>query len=429
MTAGNKKQEPIIQVKNISKQYHIGMDRTYKTFAESFTNAVKSPIKSLKHIGHQNDTFWALKDINFEVERGEVVGIIGRNGAGKSTLLKILSRITSPTEGEIRLKGRVGSLLEVGTGFHPELTGRENIYFNGAILGMKKKEIDDKFDEIVKFSGVEKFLDTPVKRYSSGMQVRLAFSVAANLDPEILVVDEVLAVGDAQFQKKCLGKMGEVAEGGRTVLFVSHNMGAISSLCERVIHLKEGLLFDDGPACNVVQNYMEMNTLSCQYFSQPPNHSIPICLIEASVCSDYNNAINSFSRNRPIDVKLKYRVNNKVDSVHVYASVINSEGSIVLGTGDADLRIERFGERNPGTYTCKFTIPGGILNEGLYSISVSLGKPFIINYQENNQIINFNITEIRDEMKYIHHKRPGIIKLDLNWEYFEKEPVIDRQFF
>ena len=208
MTAKSRKEEPIIQVKHISKHYNIGIDKTYKTLSGSITDAVRSPVQTLKGIGKQHDSFWALKDINFEVNRGEVLGIIGRNGAGKSTLLKILSRITSPTEGEIHLRGRVGSLLEVGTGFHPELTGRENIYFNGAILGMKKREIDDKFDEIVKFSGVEKFLDTPVKRYSSGMQVRLAFSVAANLDPEILVVDEVLAVGDARFQKKCLGKMG-----------------------------------------------------------------------------------------------------------------------------------------------------------------------------------------------------------------------------
>jgi len=240
MTAGKRKEEPIIQVKHISKHYNIGMDRTYKTLSGSITDTIRSPVQTLKGIGKQYDSFWALKDINFEVERGEVLGIIGRNGAGKSTLLKILSRITSPTEGEIRLHGRVGSLLEVGTGFHPELTGRENIYFNGAILGMKKREIDDKFDEIVKFSGVEKFLDTPVKRYSSGMQVRLAFSVAANLDPEILVVDEVLAVGDAQFQKKCLGKMSEVAEGGRTVLFVSHNMNAIDHLCNKCLLLEQG---------------------------------------------------------------------------------------------------------------------------------------------------------------------------------------------
>lgn len=255
MTA-SKKEKPIIEVKHLSKQYNIGVDRTYKTFCDSFTSAVRHPLKTLKESHKPNDTFWALKDVNFEVERGDVVGIIGRNGAGKSTLLKILSRITYPTEGEITMRGRVGSLLEVGTGFHPELTGRENIYFNGAILGMKKREIDEKFDEIVKFSGVEKFLDTPVKRYSSGMQVRLAFSVAANLDPEILVVDEVLAVGDAAFQKKCLGKMSEVAEGGRTVLFVSHNMGAVQNLCTTCILLENGETKMIGNTIDVVQAYI-----------------------------------------------------------------------------------------------------------------------------------------------------------------------------
>ena len=209
MTSRNEK--PIIEVKHLSKEYQIGVDKTYKTLSESVMNGFRHPIRTLRGLRAPKETFWALKEINFEVERGEVLGIIGRNGAGKSTLLKILSRITYPTEGEVIMRGRVGSLLEVGTGFHPELTGRENIYFNGAILGMKKREIDEKFDEIVKFSGVEKFLDTPVKRYSSGMNVRLAFSVAAHLDPEILLVDEVLAVGDAEFQKKCLGKMGEVA--------------------------------------------------------------------------------------------------------------------------------------------------------------------------------------------------------------------------
>jgi lipopolysaccharide transport system ATP-binding protein len=230
---------PIIQVKHLSKRYQIGMDRTYKTFCESAVGTIKSPLKRLKSFSRQEETFWALKDINFEVFPGEVVGIIGRNGAGKTTLLKILSRITHPTEGEVILRGRVGSLLEVGTGFHPELTGRENIYFNGAILGMTKQEIEAKFNEIMEFSGVADFLDTPLKRYSSGMQVRLAFAVAAHLEPEILLVDEVLAVGDAEFQKKCLGKMKEVSDGGRTVLFVSHNMAAIQNLCGRRILLKD----------------------------------------------------------------------------------------------------------------------------------------------------------------------------------------------
>ena len=252
----SKKDEPMIEVKNISKQYNIGVDKTYKTLSGSLTSAIRNPLKALKDTCMPNNTFWALKDVNFKVERGEVIGIIGRNGAGKSTLLKILSRITYPTEGEIRMRGRVGSLLEVGTGFHPELSGRDNIYFNGAVLGMKKRIIDERFDEIVKFSGVEKFLDTPVKRYSSGMQVRLAFSVAAHLEPEILIVDEVLSVGDAAFQKKCRGKMSEVVEGGRTVLFVSHNMVAVRELCQKVILLESGRIAFEGTSTDAISNYL-----------------------------------------------------------------------------------------------------------------------------------------------------------------------------
>ena len=232
--------KPIIKVENLSKRYKIGeAKQPYSTLRESLVEAVKSPFKKFRKDGEEN-TFWALNDVSFEVMPGEVVGIIGRNGAGKSTLLKVLSRITEPTKGKIELYGRVASLLEVGTGFHPELTGRENIFLNGAILGMKRSEIARKFDEIVDFAEIEKFIDTPVKRYSSGMYVRLAFAVAASLEPEILIVDEVLAVGDANFQKKCLGKMGDVAKGGRTVLFVSHNMAAMQNLC------KSGMFFENG---------------------------------------------------------------------------------------------------------------------------------------------------------------------------------------
>src|SRR5881396_3770163 len=253
-----------IRCEGLSKQYRIGQQERYKALRDVITDAAVAPFRRLgsaisngtKANGNASairnakseirNSIWALDDVSFEVNRGEVVGIIGRNGAGKSTLLKILSRITEPTEGEVEIVGRVGSLLEVGTGFHPELTGRENIYLNGAILGMGKREIKKKFDRIVDFAETAKFVDTPVKRYSSGMYVRLAFAVAAHLDPEILIVDEVLAVGDAEFQKKCLGKMGEVARGGRTVLFVSHNMTAIRALCERGLLLEDGILLKNG---------------------------------------------------------------------------------------------------------------------------------------------------------------------------------------
>ena len=259
--------EPIIRVEYLSKQYRIGQREGYKTFRESLTDAAAAPFRKLARWGKPApaaETIWALKDVSFEVPEGEVLGIIGRNGAGKSTLLKILSRITEPTEGRVKLGGRVSSLLEVGAGFHPELTGRENVFLNGAILGMTRQEIKRKFDEIVAFAEIEKFLDTPVKRYSSGMYMRLAFAVAAHLEPEILLIDEVLAVGDAAFQKKCLGKMEKVAKEGRTVLFVSHNMGAIESLCDRGILLESGEKALEGEVHNVVSKYLSKNYEICE---------------------------------------------------------------------------------------------------------------------------------------------------------------------
>ncbi len=253
-----------IRVENLTKKFFLGERVGIKTFREALQDLVTAPFRVWKKNGQGDgqekiDTereIWALKGVSFEVKHGEVLGIIGPNGAGKSTLLKILSRITEPTGGYAEIRGRVGSLLEVGTGFHPELTGRENVYLNGAILGMSKAEIRRKFDDIVSFAGVEKFIDTPVKRYSSGMQVRLAFAVAAHLDPEILIIDEVLAVGDAEFQKRCLGKMNEVARSGRTVLFVSHNMAAVEALCTAAIALRDGRLVDSGPPIRVISNYI-----------------------------------------------------------------------------------------------------------------------------------------------------------------------------
>lgn len=252
---------PALRVQNLGKQYQLGLrKRGYKTVREAIVNAARSPWQRLKHLSGRDDQhnfFWALRDVNFEVAEGDVVGIIGHNGAGKSTLLKVLSQITEPTTGRVEIRGRVGSLLEVGTGFHPELTGRENVFVNGAILGMSRAEVKRKFDEIVAFSGVEEFLDTPVKRYSSGMQVRLAFAVAAHLEPEILVVDEVLAVGDAEFQNKCLGKMSEVASGGRTILFVSHNLAAVESLCSRAGLIEGGRLVALGDVPSIIGRYLD----------------------------------------------------------------------------------------------------------------------------------------------------------------------------
>lgn len=254
------KKEIVIKVQNLGKKYQLGKKEEYLTLRDSLVKAAKWPYKLARgQLWLKKPEFWALKNVSFEVKKGEVMGIIGKNGAGKTTLLKILSRITEPTTGKVTLKGRVASLLEVGTGFHPELTGRENIYLNGAILGMKRKEIEEKFEEVVEFSGIKKFLETPVKRYSSGMYVRLAFAIAAHLEPEILLVDEVLAVGDAEFQKKCLGKMKEVAAGGRTVLFVSHNLGAIESLCKKAMVIEKGRLIFMGERRKAVGRYLNLS--------------------------------------------------------------------------------------------------------------------------------------------------------------------------
>ncbi len=282
--------EQAIRVAGLGKKYHLGSVRAaYSTMRDSLRMVAQSTLRGLIRKAERVErrpSFWALKDVGFEINRGEVVGIIGRNGAGKSTLLKILSRITEPTEGEIDLHGRVGSLLEVGTGFHPELTGRENIALNGAILGMRRGEIARKFDDIVAFAEIEKFIDTPVKYYSSGMYTRLAFAVAAHLEPEILIVDEVLAVGDAEFQKKCLGKMGEVAAGGRTVLFVSHNMSAVQALCRRCLLLSKGELTLNGPTESVLPVYMSQAKTVSEYVRTTPSdksialHSAAIDIID-----------------------------------------------------------------------------------------------------------------------------------------------------
>jgi ABC-type polysaccharide/polyol phosphate transport system ATPase subunit len=269
---------PVIDIENIGKAYRLGQASVRRDMLrDALLDVLQAPfrrLKALRHLAEDDDLFWALRNVSFQVLQGEVVGIIGRNGAGKSTLLKILSRVTAPTEGQAVLCGRVASLLEVGTGFHPELTGRENIYLNGSILGMRKAEIDAKFDEIVEFSELERFLGTPVKRYSSGMYVRLAFAVAAHLEPEILILDEVLAVGDTEFQKKCLGKIGEVTTEGRTVLFVSHNLDSVQRLCSRSVLLEAGRLISQGPTADVIRHYLSRLSITSQ--AAVPNEWIDV---------------------------------------------------------------------------------------------------------------------------------------------------------
>jgi lipopolysaccharide transport system ATP-binding protein len=368
----------------------------------------------------QGDTLeemWALKDVCFAIQSGEAVGIIGRNGAGKSTLLKILSRITEPSTGRVTIKGRVASLLEVGTGFHPELTGRENIYLNGAILGMTRAEIKRKFDEIVAFAEVEQFLDTPVKRYSSGMYVRLAFAVAAHLEPEILVVDEVLAVGDAAFQKKCLGKMGCVAEEGRTVLFVSHNMQAISRLCQRAILLKNGKIVADDVCNDVVSAYLGDSSIdTCGQATLSPLPIAAMRLRSVSILNKDKVPVTRVEMGQPFYIQVVYDVNRPVSSAHVICLINNSDGVNVLSSGDTDLDEAKLGKRQPGSYRGEFQIPAFLLGEGGYSLTVALSVPFIQTYDRHEAIVSFEVvdnTSVRRQWQ--HKRRPGILGLEIPW--------------
>jgi lipopolysaccharide transport system ATP-binding protein len=395
-----------ISVENLSKRYLIGHqsgDRGYRTFrdiigreARNFGRKTADLLRGRQIIqGDSIEELWALKDVSFEVRQGEVLGVIGRNGAGKSTLLKILSQITEPTNGRIRLRGRVGSLLEVGTGFHPELTGRENLFLNGAILGMTQREIRQRFDEIVAFAGVEKFLDTPVKRYSSGMYIRLAFAVAAHLEPEILIVDEVLAVGDGEFQKKCLGKMSEVASGGRTVLFVSHNMGMISSLCEKAIHLEDGALRAFGTTSDVILKYTTAgeNSAGAVNYKKTGRKigDAHAQLLSADIRNSHGVPVPEVEINEPFSVRMEYRITSTADRLfvpnyHVYCH----EGSCAFVVNAVNVR-----KLPPGEYSAECHIPANFMNDGLYSVRLALtsyGTGVSVHFDEK-EVITFNVRD------------------------------------
>ena len=373
-----------IRVENLGKQYHIGAKQAaYKTLRESLTDAFKAPFHRALELlrgrapsaAELDETIWALKDIALEIKRGETVGLVGRNGAGKSTLLKILARITEPTEGCAAIYGRVGSLLEVGTGFHPELTGRENIFLNGAILGMKRSEILRKFDEIVDFAEVEKFIDTPVKHYSSGMHMRLAFAVAAYLEPEILLVDEVLAVGDARFQRKCLNKMQDVGQEGRTVIFVSHQMPAITRLCERAILLEDGMIREDGPSYQVVSTYLSsgLGTTAirewCEPAHRPGGEVARLCAVR--VRGEDGGIVASTDIRKPVGVEMEYEIYQPGYLIMPHFHFHNEEGIHVFSTVDQD-PIWRGCPRPIGCYVSTAWVPGNLLTEGMFFVDAGL---------------------------------------------------------
>jgi len=413
-----------VRTENLGKLYRIGEhQRGYKTLRETIVNTFSSPFRHLCRNpqstirNRQSDSIWALKGISFEVKRGEVIGIIGRNGAGKTTLLRILSRITEPTEGWAEIRGRVGSLLEVGTGFHPELTGRENIYLNGAILGMKKAEIDRKFDEIVDFAEIEKFIDTPVKRYSSGMHVRLAFAVAAHLEPEILLVDEVLAVGDAAFQKKCLGKMGNVAQEGRTVLFVSHSLGAVRSLCRRAVLLEEGQKKLDSPVEEVIGGYLfQIESSTGEIRWSPDDEDSPVSpeirLEVVRLLNSKGQVQSTFGIEHPIQVCVEYEVLKPLFSMRIGIQLLSAVGDIVFATTDEQAWAV---ERPRGRYTSVCTIPRNFLNTGQYHIAVGVGIKGKRMFLPLRNVINFTVAETTTLTTY-GERWPGIVRPDLRWE-------------
>ncbi len=401
-----------VKVDNVSKVYRIGVESTRDdSMTKGLANFIRSPLSNYRKYrslysfsDHEmsneysgEDILWALRDVSFNVRPGEVVGIIGVNGAGKSTLLKVISRITPPTAGHITIRGRVSSLLEVGTGFHPELTGRENVYLNGTILGMRKVEVDSKFDEIVDFSGVEKFLDTPVKRYSSGMRVRLAFAVAAHLEPEILIVDEVLAVGDAAFQKKCLNKMEDVGKEGRTVLFVSHNMAAVTRLCQRGILLSAGKVIDDGDAHGIVTSYLTSGLGTSAAREWPDINDTPgddsVRLRGVRIVNTDGDVSEGFDIRKPIGLQVEFEVLNSESPLMPYFRLANDEGVVIFSTIDQDFRTH-VEPRAPGSYVSTAWIPGNFLAEGTVYVTVAMRtearsyKPFIL-----ADVIAFNVID------------------------------------
>ena len=415
--------KPAIRIDHVSKRYRIGgLHPGYMTFREMIGGAVMAPFRKLKS-GNAQQTLWALSDVNLEIGHGELVGIIGHNGAGKSTLLKILSRVTKPTTGEVELFGRIGSLLEVGTGFHPDLTGRENIYLSGAILGMRRAEIDRKFAEIVAFSELEKFIETSVKWYSSGMYVRLAFSVAAHLEPEILMMDEVLAVGDAAFQQKCLDKMHEIRQQGRTILFISHDMAAITRLCKRVVLLERGKVTSDGEASEVVKRYLSSSLKSGASREWTDQQAAPgdrvVRLRRVRVRTEEGETIAVVDIHKPFGIELAYDV---LEEGHALVPVIefyNQEGTELFSTHDTSPNWRRQ-PRPRGTYTSTVWIPGNLLAEGslIGNVSIMSHFPTTALHAHEPNAVAFQVVESPsgDSARgdYVG-PMPGVIRPLLNW--------------
>jgi lipopolysaccharide transport system ATP-binding protein len=414
-----------IKIEGLGKRYRIGLEEEIEDTLVGALNAwMVSPLKNFKRLRKLSmfdqeddaDVIWALRNVSFDVARGEVLGVIGRNGAGKSTMLKILSRITEPTEGRAVISGRVASLLEVGTGFHTELTGRENIYLNGTVLGMSKAEVDRKFDEIVAFSEVEKFIDTPVKRYSSGMRVRLAFAVAAHLEPEILLIDEVLAVGDHSFQKKCLGKMEDVAGQGRTVLFVSHQMDMIRDICERCVLLDAGGLTADGMPERVISEYLGDGHGELTSFTNEPDKSLDVQLVGGRLLDRHGELCTRFDVFEPIVIELEYAVRRPKKGTILYME-LDRNGGPLLWSFDSDTEPERLEQRCSGRHRYRLELPAPLLKPGVYHISAGAGIANRKKIHHVERAFNFEVQLISRASTFASfaEKRPGSIATAIEW--------------
>jgi lipopolysaccharide transport system ATP-binding protein len=413
-----------IRAEGLGKIYRVGERQAYGTLRETLVSVARAPIRGAKRRlsgapRAEQDWMWALRDLSFELEEGEVLGVIGRNGAGKSTLLKILSRITEPTEGEAHVTGRVGALLEVGTGFHPELTGRENVALNGAILGMRKREIARKFDEIVEFAGVERYIDTPVKRYSSGMHTRLAFAVAAHLEPDILIVDEVLAVGDAEFQKKCMGKMGEVARGGRTVLFVSHNMTAVEGLCDRAIWLDRGRPVAEGRPPDIVSRYLStafdpLSERTWEFDEAPGDDRVR--LRSARVRPESGTPEEALDVQTPFVLEFEYwnlRPDTRLNvSLHVY----NEHGIMVFNAVPTQERAWQGRPFPKGLFRDTCHIPGELLNDGVYTVELLLVEDATTILLEAQDVLVFEVRDVVEGRAGSFDRWAGVVRPTLQWE-------------
>ncbi len=425
-----------IRVEHLGKRYRIGAQQEkYDTLRDLLVATAHKTSQWMLHPQQRRDapsgSIWALKDISFEVKQGQVLGVVGRNGAGKSTLLKILSRVTDPTEGLGEIRGRVGSLLEVGTGFHPELTGRENIFLNGAILGMRRSEIETKFSEIVDFAEVSQFIDTPVKRYSSGMYLRLAFAVAAHLEPEILVVDEVLAVGDAEFQRKCLGKMSDVANQGRTVLFVSHNMSAILRLTNETLVIDKGRLVLRAPSTEAVDYYLSQGVSQqgerLWDKDEVPASSAPFTPIAIRIRSQQGSIADTIRSVEPFNIEIEYSLSAPTTGLRVGIYLNTSRGETIFTSFDTDdpSVFEQLTVRPAGHYLSRCKIPAGLLNEGRFSVGVNASSYRIRRYFQDEQALTFSVDATGAPGTQWPEARIGVVRPALAWQItpFDSEPA------